>query len=68
MEGLVICPLWNGDFGGLGEYCAMVEEDGVKSLDGDTSEGGVVEEGVVNGGGSTIGWEQGGVQDRKSVV
>jgi len=61
MEGLVICSLWDGDFGGLGEYCTMVEEDRVQGLDGDASEGGVVEEGVVDGGGATVGREQGGV-------
>jgi len=58
MEGLVIGSLWDGDFGGLGEYGAMVEESGVEGLDGDASEGGVVKEGVVYGSGATVGREE----------
>lgn len=61
MEGLVICSLWNGDFGRLGEYGAMVEEDRVKGLDSDASEGSVIEEGMVDGGGATVGREEGGM-------
>ena len=39
----------------------MVEEDGVKGLNGDTSEGSVVEERVVDGCGATVGREQRGM-------